>query len=140
MTTERLKPIKYDEKLSEFDLSLTAPCDDRLMTKLTLDDYDWMTYTFETWLPTKAQGLLYVKVEYVGTTSCMMIVVQNCNDNTSNIHKITFDTELFKDFIKDFMTKHVAQWDSTYAFCGEEEAINFFNTIIENNTDYTIEP
>ena len=139
MTAKRLKPIKYDEKLSEFDLSLTAPCDDRLMTKLTLDDYDWMTYIFETWLPTKAQGMLYVKVEYVGTTSSMMIVTQHTNDNNSVVHKITFDTELFKDFIKDFMTKHVAQWDSTYAFCGEEEAINFFNTIIENNTDYTIE-
>lgn len=139
MTEERLKPVKYDENLSEFDLNLTAPCDDRLMTKLTLDDYDWMTYTFETWLPTKAQGMLYVKVEYVGTTSSIMIVNQDKNNTNSVVHKITFDTELFKDFIKDYLTKHMAQWDSTYAFCGEEEAVNFFNTIIENHTDYIIE-
>ena len=139
MLEERLKPIKYDEKLSEFDLSLTAPCDDRLMTKLTLDDYDWMTYIFETWLPTKAQGMLYVKVEYVGTTSSIMTVVQHNNDNKSVTHKITFDTDLFQDFIKDYMTKHIAQWDSTYAFCGEQEAVNFFNTIINNPIDYTIE-
>lgn len=140
MPEERLQPIKYDEKLSEFDLTLTAPCDDRLMTKLTLDDYDWMTYIFETWLPTKTQGMLYVKVEYVGTTTSMVIVTQHRNDNNSVTHKILFDTDLFKDFIKNYMTKHIAQWDSTYAFCGEEEAVNFFNTILNNHIDYTIEP
>lgn len=138
MSEERLKLIKYDENLSEFDLSLTTPCNDRLMTKLTLDDYDWMTYTFEGWLPTKTQGLLYVKVEYVGTTSSTMTVTQYQNDNESVIHKITFDTDLFIDFIKDYMTKHIAQWDSEYAFCGEEETVNFFNAIINNHTDYTI--
>ena len=45
---KELEKIIYDENLSEFDLSKTAPCDDRIMTKLTLDDYDWMVYRLET--------------------------------------------------------------------------------------------
>ena len=138
MLKEPLKPIRYDDTLSEFDLNLTAPCDDRLMTKLTLDDYDWMTYTFETWLPTKKQGLLKVKVEYIGATTCTMIVTQH-HENQIIRHKIIFNSDIFKDFIRDFMTKHIAQWDSTYAFCGEEEAVNFFNTILEKKSDYVIE-
>ena len=89
----KLQKINYDENLSEFDLSLTAPCDDRLMTKLTLADYDWMSYVFETFLPTKTQGFLSVKVDYTGFTISQMIVNQQINDKTL-VHTIDFNSDI----------------------------------------------
>ena len=134
----KLQKINYDENLSEFDLSLTAPCDDRLMTKLTLDDYDWMSYVFETFLPTKTQGFLSVKVDYTGFTISQMIVNQQINDKTI-VHTIDFNSDIFIEFLKDFLTKHIAQWSQKYAFCGEKEAVELFNKILDNHNDYKIE-
>ena len=128
----KLQKITYDDKLSEFDFfSAMAYCDDRIMTKLTLDDYDWMEYTFETWFPTKLQGFLHIKVIYVGTVDSKMEVEQTYNGNLY-IHNIVFSSDLFEAFIKDYLTKHLASWDSEYAFCGEKEAITFYNTILDN--------
>ena len=132
---EKLKPIAYDIDLSAFDLSQTAPCDDRLMTRLTLDDYDWMQYTFETWFPTREQGFLYVKVEYIGSTISTMFVEQD----KKYIHEVLFDSDLFKNFNQKFLTEHLKQWDThAYAFCGEQLAVEFFNEILEKNQGYKI--
>lgn len=131
----KLSKINYDEDYSEFDLSQTAPCDDRLVTKVTLDDYDWMEYTFETYFPTKAQGFLYVKIEYCGFIESQMIVKQRIDDK-KYIHIITFSTDIFIEFIKDFLTKHIAQWDNTYAFSGEQEAVEIYNKILDNAITY----
>ena len=133
-----LKKIDYDENLTQFDLTKTAPCDDRLITKVTLDDYDWMKYMFETWFPTKEQGFLYIKITYSGFIQSDMEVEQTINGKKYN-HTIRFDTELFKNFIKDFLTKHVAQWDNSYAFSGEKEAVEFYNQILDNILEYKVE-
>ena len=133
-----LKHIKYDKELSEFDLSMTAPCDDRLMTKVTLDDYDWMDYKFETYFPTKTQGLLHMTLNYVGFVTSYMTVEQKINDKTVT-HTLEFDSDIFIEFIKDFLTKHIAAWDETYAFCGEKEAVEIYNKILDNHTDYKVE-
>lgn len=42
---EKLDFIIFDDK--EFDYSRRTGCDDRIETRLTLKDYDWMEYTFE---------------------------------------------------------------------------------------------
>ncbi len=134
----KLQKITYDEQLTEFDLSRTTPCDDRLMTKLTLDDYDWMEYTFESWFPTRAQGFLHICVIYAGTVRSEMQVEQTINDKVYK-HSIIFATDIFVDFIKDYMTKHLAQWDSEHAFCGEREAVEFYNKILDNAVDHKYE-
>ena len=136
----KLQPIPYDIELTAFDLSQTEPCDDRLITELHLSDYDWMDYKFIVYLPTKTQGFLTTKMEYFGTITSEMIVEQTLSDKEKYTHKIVFDTHLFVNFIKRYMKAHLEQWDSTYAFCGEAMAVEFFNTIINNHLSYQIEP
>ena len=138
----KLQPLSYD--MSEYDLSILAPCNDRLATKLILDDYDWMSYSLETYFPTKSQGFLSVKVEYFGMTNCQMEVKQTFNISKENeysiYHNYIFSTDIFEDFIKEYMTEHLKQWeDGAYAFCGEEYAIKLFNNVLENHSDYSVE-
>ena len=105
---------------------------DDIETYLTLNDYDWMTYTLSTHFRTKDMGLLNVKFEYVGFTAFMYITKQNdCKtiDITYN-----FSTDIFKKQIIDFLQKHIASWDSQYAFNGEEEVIDFYNDVLEHGT------
>ena len=61
-----------------------------------------------------------------------------CNeiDDKKYIHIITFSTDIFIEFIKDFLTKHIAQWDNTYAFSGEQEAVEVYNKILDNAITY----
>lgn len=135
---QKLENLLYDDELSEFDLSQTAPCDDRLMTKLTLDDYDWMYYTLETYLPTRKQGFLYVKVEYSGFVSSEMFVKQKLEDGVIVVHKIGFDSKIFSDFLVRYMNQHIAQWNETYAFSGGKLMIELFNEILNNAKSYEL--
>jgi len=131
-----LEKLVYDEKLTNFDLSKTEPCDDRLMTKLILDDYDWMNYKFITYFPTKTQGFLKVEIEYYGSAESTMIVTQFDDNGLIKKHKYIFESELFEKFLIDFMTKHIQQWETNIAFCGEKEAVDIFNKVLDNYTDY----
>lgn len=45
-----------------------------------------------------------------------------------------FSTDIFKKHIIDFLKKHIASWDSQYAFNGEEEVIDFYNDVLEHGT------
>ena len=134
---EKLLPIEFDNKLSNFNLEENKECPDRIETRLVLHDYDWMIYKFGTILPTKHQGYLKVTIEYFGSQISIMKVWQTINEKIY-IHEITFNTIIFIDFLKDFMTKHIQSWDNTYAFCGEKEAIEIFNKILNNAKDYKI--
>lgn len=133
---KKLEKIKYDEELSEFDLTNKASiCDDRIPVFTTLYDYDWMNYEMKTIMPTKKQGILDITIEYFGTNDSTMKVIQKI-DNNEYTHTIKFDTKIFAEFIKKYMTKHMEQWGEKYAFCGEEIIIEFFNKIIENSITY----
>jgi len=134
---EKLVPIQYDEKLTEFNLEENKNCDDRIETLLILHDYDWMNYKFITILPTKKQGYLKVEIEYFGTSTSIMKVWQTINEKVY-IHEIDFDAYIFIDFVKDYMTKHIQNWEDTYAFCGEKEAIEIFNKILNNVKNYKL--
>ena len=50
------------------------PFEDRINTKLTLSDYDWMNYVFETEFRTKNQGRLKVEIKYYGSKESEMNV------------------------------------------------------------------
>lgn len=134
---KRLKTIKYDSNLSKFDLSQTAPCDDRLIIKLTLEDYDWMKYTVDTYFPTIDQGMLSIHISFFGCIYCEMEVKQRLN-NSLYRHVITFSTELFAEFMKTYLSKHIQAWDEKYAFCGDKEIIEFYNNIIKNYLEYNV--
>lgn len=103
---KKLKTIKYDSNLSKFDLSQTDPCDDRLIIKITLEDYDWMRYNVDTYFPTIDQGMLSIHISFFGCTYCEMEVKQRL-DNSLYRHVITFSTKLFAEFMKIYLSKHI---------------------------------
>ena len=133
---QKLQPISYDSNLTAFDLSKTKPCDDRLITELHLSDYDWMDYQFIVYLPTKDQGLLVANMKYFGTVTSEMTVTQTYDDKIYYTHQIVFPTDIFIEFLTQFMTAHIKQWDSPNAFCGEELAVKFFNDILSHAIKY----
>ncbi len=129
---KKLEKIPLDQQMSEFNLTTDM---DRLFTTLILDDYDWMHYIFETKFPTKKQGFLDIQVEYYGTTTSNMNIIQILDDKEYS-HTFSFDTEIFIRFLKAYMHQHIAQWDDDYAFCGEQMAVELFNEILDNHIGY----
>ncbi|MBR0420272.1 MAG: hypothetical protein IJI66_14015 [Erysipelotrichaceae bacterium] len=101
---------------------------DRVFCKLTLDDYDWMRYTFDISFPLK-EGLLKCLIEYLGSQTCMMTV--NCYKDSILAENCTyrFDCGLFKEYIVRYLKAHIESWNSSYAFSAEKIAIEFYNAI-----------
>src|SRR5699024_1664833 len=52
------------------------PLKDRINTKLTLQDTDWMNYVLQAVFRTKEQGVLEVKFEFFGAVDSEMSVVR----------------------------------------------------------------
>lgn len=132
----KLKKIKYDKELSEFDVREWGEV---IPTTLTLDDYDWMHYEFKAILPTKKQGLLKISIDYFGTTQSNMYVRQIFDDGRVFKYTYEFDTDIFIRFLKSYMKKHIKQWETKYAFCWDEGAVAIFNRILSKHTSCTIE-
>ena len=77
---------------------------------------------------------MHVIVEYAGSTVSEMTVEQKFYDNEEIIkHHFDFNTDIFVDFLKDFLTKHLDQWNHTYAFNGGKEAIELYNVILDDS-------
>lgn len=121
-----LKKIKKEDLIFTDNLE-----DDRTNTYLVLNDYDWMNYSLTTRFKTEELGTLNVKFEFFGATTSIMDVEQNYN---GICEKVTYEysTDIFQKYIIKFLTKHIASWDKEYAFYGEDEVIEFFNTVLEN--------
>ena len=120
-----LNKIKSEDLIFSGDLE-----DDRTNTFLTLNDYDWMNYTLQTRFKTDALGELQVKFSYYGFTTSDMEVTRIKGDVTEE-YKYTYPTDLFQNHITSLMMKHIASWNSEYAFNGEDEVIDFFNDVVE---------
>lgn len=121
-----LKPIKSEDLIFSNELE-----DDRTNTYLHLFDYDWMQYTLITRFKTEEMGVLNVKFEYFGSTRSVMEVEQTLNDFHRTI-VYEYSTDIFEKHIITFLQNHIRSWDSTYAFNGEQEVIDFFNDVIVN--------
>ena len=133
MANIKLKPIMWDEDLSAFDLdSVAEGC---ITTYLELSDYDWMNYVFKSTLPTKDQGKINFRAEFYGSDKTMVKIHQSLN-NLDVEYDLDVPTVVFSDFLVDYLSKHIAQWESTNsrAFCGEKEAIELFNRSITEAT------
>lgn len=118
-------------KINKEELLFSGDCgDDRVNTKLILDDYDWMSYKLETAFRTEKLGTLAIEFEYFGFTTSSMKVTQTYNNVTRN-YEYEYPTDLFQKHITIFLTNHLAAWNDTYAFNGEEEALAFYNEVIE---------
>lgn len=126
-----LQPIKAEELLFTNEIE-----DDRTNTYLHLLDYDWMQYTLETRFRTEAQGILEVEFEYFGVVTSSMTVKQTKDDKVT-VYEFSYPTDIFQKYITEYMTAHIAAWNGTYAFNGEDYVIPFFNTVLNaGNLDY----
>lgn len=123
-----LKKIKKEDLIFSGDIG-----DDRINTHLVLDDYDWMNYSLIARFKTEELGTLKVKFEFFGATTSIMIVEQDYNAVYERV-VYKYPTDIFQKYIIKFLTKHIASWDKEYAFYGEDEVIEFFNTVLENGT------
>lgn len=104
--------------------------DDRTNTFVHLLDYDWMNYSIETSFHTNELGILNVRFEYAGMTLCTMSVHQEKDFETRD-YLYAYDSKIFVEYIKKFLTQHMKQWDSQYAFNGEEIVVNFYNKVLK---------
>ncbi len=118
------KPIVYDKKLSAFNLRNKL---DLFSTTIVLDDYDWMNYKLKAWLPTKAYGDIIVEFEYDGICPCSMTI-----ETKKKKYIYEFPCEIFQENIIKFLKKHINNWEEKYAFRGTEEAVNFYNAVINH--------
>ena len=126
-----LYPIKAEELLFTNEIE-----DDRTNTYVHLLDYDWMQYTLETRFRTKAQGILEVSFEYFGVVTSSMTVKQTKDDKVT-VYEFSYPTSLFQKHITAYLTAHIAAWNGTYAFNGEDYVIPFFNEVLNaGNLDY----
>lgn len=132
---EKLDFIVFDDK--EFDYSRRPGCDDRIETRLTLKDYDWMEYTFECWFPTIKQGDLCIVASYNGMGSCNAKITQVINGE-KYLHSFEFSNSIWKRFITNYMKKHIDQWITGQVFYAGEEAVAFYNEILNDAENYNI--
>ena len=139
MTMEKLKPIPYDDNLTEFALERTPLDNDRLTTDLKLEDYSWMNYELASFFPTKKYGDLDIHFTYSGFGTSKLYIRQTW-DNKVCCHSIIFDYSIFKKYLVIFMEKHIAHWESKYAFCGEKIVVDFYNEVLENYIEYDMGP
>ena len=116
-----LYPIKAEELLFTNEIE-----DDRTNTYVHLLDYDWMQYTLETRFRTEAQGILEVSFEYFGVVTSSMTVKQTKDDKVT-VYEFSYPTDIFQKYITEYMTAHIAAWNGTYAFIGEDYVIPFFS-------------
>ena len=107
-----LKRIEVEDLIFE-----NMPLKDRINTKLTLLDTDWMTYTLEASFHVKAQGKLNIRFEYYGIQK-------------SDLH-VTQESEIFEKYLSKFMYRHLKQWKSEKVFYGGDIAVEFYNEVIE---------
>ena len=129
---ENLKKIVYDDNETAFRFETDKYNCDRIRTKLILDDYDWMNYRLEAWFPTIEQGILYVTFEFSGLVDSKMKVRQTLDSGENIYHTYAFSTNIFQENILKFMEKHMKSWDDNeYGFYGGEEAVAFYNTVLD---------
>lgn len=120
-----LRKIKLEELIYTGEIE-----DDRTNTYLTLADYDWMNYILKTRFSTEELGILKVEFEYFGLTTSEMEVEQTLGEKTI-IYTFEFDSDIFIKHLKNYLDKHLSQWNSEYAFNGEELVVSFYNEVIE---------
>ena len=106
------------------------PLKDRVNTKLTLLDTDWMSYELEASFRVKTQGELNVKFTYYGAAEAEMHVDQK-NEGKSQEHKYFFSSDIFEKYILKFMALHLEQWKNEEVFYGGDIMVEFYNEVLQ---------
>ena len=65
------------------------------------------------------------------------MTVKQTKDDKVTVYEFSYPTDIFQKYITEYMTAHIAAWNGTYAFNGEDYVIPFFNTVLNaGNLDY----
>lgn len=120
-----LKHIYTDDLTFE-----NKPLKDRINTKLTLQDTDWMNYVLQAVFRTKKQGVLKVKFEYSGVVDSEMRVIR-IKGKRKRRYTYSFDSDIFEKYLVKFMTYHLEQWKKQEVFYGGDIVIEFYNEILK---------
>lgn len=128
---DELKRVELEDLIFE-----NIPLKDRINTKLTLLDTDWMAYTLETSFRVKKQGELKIRFEYCGIYESNMHVTKKTGQTT---HEYTyyFPSDIFEKHLLRFMHRHLEQWEKEEVFYGGDIVVEFYNEVIsftEKNT------
>lgn len=124
----QLGKIQADDLMFSGDIE-----DDRTNTYLTLNDYDWMSYSLSTRFRTEKYGELQVEFSYFGTTTSLM-KINRVTYGISEEYEFEYPTKIFQKHITLFLNNHIAAWNSEYAFNGEDYVLAFYNEVIDVGT------
>lgn len=104
--------------------------DGKLDIHLRLDDCDWLNYKLKTMFTTKDQGILNIEFEYCGANESVMRVGQ-LKDDKKYGYLYSFRTNIFLDFLKLFLERHIESLYSEHWFNGEDLVLALFNMVLE---------
>ena len=121
---------RYLRLLSDDDMDYTGDMD-RIFTKLTLDDYDWVNYRLEAVFPIRNEPTLYLKFEYYGSLFCALFL-STFYDNDGEDAELRFNSEIFERYLAEYLEEHLASRDNPGAFYGGDIALRFFNEVLTN--------
>ena len=128
-----MKPMKLT-KIDKKELLFSEEIENsQTNTYMTVNDYDWMTYSIKTSFLTKKLGRLNIEFQYSGyTTSHMKVDIVSKNKIETIYYR--YPTDIFKKYIIRFMKEHIAAWEDQYAFNGEDIVLDFYNEVIEKGS------
>ena len=128
-----LHPIQSSDLFFTYEIE-----DDGVNTTAILSDYDWMTYRYDTRFPTKNNGTLAVRFEYVGMTDSDMHVKQFLpfyltkeSKNYVVNHRFTFSTKLFEKFFAKELQARLDNLKGTYAYNADDIMLEWFNAVLK---------
>ncbi len=121
---------KYLRLLSDDDMDYTGEMD-RIFTKLTLDDYDWIRYCLEVVFPLKDDPPLYAKFEYTGSLFCALTLSTFYDSDKQDI-EIRFNSGIFEKYLSKYLETHLASRENPIAFYGGDIALELWNEVLTN--------
>ena len=122
-----LKPIDPKDLIFE-----NIPLKDRINTKLTLQDTDWMNYILKAIFTTKRYGRFYVSFEFSGIQFSVMKVTLIRKKHFYNF-EYEFSTDIFQKYIIQYLSDQIASWQNENVFYAESLILAFYNQVIKEH-------
>ena len=130
-----LEPLTIDDMYFTDEIE-----DDRINTKVQLNDYDWMFYIYDTRFPTLKIGTLSIRFESDGFTTTFMYVKQflpkyitKLEDNYVIKHIYEFSSDIFDKYMaKDLNERYLNIVNkNSYAYNNGLLMLEWYNEILE---------
>ena len=135
----RIQPITKNDLVFTDEIE-----DDRVNCLLSLNDYDWCDYHYDTRFPTLKYGTLAVRFSYFGYVDCFMKIRQYLPNDLTELdknwvlcHEYKFDYSMFNKYLKKDLESRVRNLSNSFspAYSPEDLMIEFFNDVLQNGTE-----